>query len=46
MRAQFLAGGGAAALYRFQVEELTAVDEPHFGRRNYLRARVVRDGSS
>ncbi|MFE0465126.1 pyridoxamine 5'-phosphate oxidase family protein [Kitasatospora sp. NPDC058965] len=42
VRAQFLAGGGAAALYRFQVEELTAVDEPHFGRRNYLRAAVRR----
>ncbi len=42
VRAQFLAGGGAAALYRFQVEELTAVDEPRFGRRNYLRARVSR----
>lgn len=42
VREQFLTGGGAAALYRFQVEELTAVDEPHFGRRNYLRARVVR----
>ncbi|WP_035841876.1 pyridoxamine 5'-phosphate oxidase family protein [Kitasatospora azatica] len=42
VREQFLAGGGAAALYRFQVEELTAVDEPHFGRRNYLRARVLR----
>ncbi|MFI9271719.1 pyridoxamine 5'-phosphate oxidase family protein [Kitasatospora sp. NPDC052896] len=41
-RAQYLAGGGAAALYRFQVGELTAVDEPHFGRRNYLRARVCR----
>lgn len=41
-RAQFLAGGGAAVLYRFQVEELTVVDEPAFGRRNYLRARVVR----
>ncbi|WP_329568600.1 pyridoxamine 5'-phosphate oxidase family protein [Kitasatospora sp. NBC_01266] len=43
VRAQYLNGGGAAALYRFQVEELTAVDEPHFGRRNYLRARVVRE---
>ncbi|MER5636641.1 pyridoxamine 5'-phosphate oxidase family protein [Kitasatospora sp. NPDC002227] len=42
VREQYLAGGGAAALYRFQVEELTAVDEPHFGRRNYLRARVLR----
>ncbi|MBP0450042.1 pyridoxamine 5'-phosphate oxidase family protein [Kitasatospora sp. RG8] len=42
VRRQFLTGGGAAALYRFQVEELTAVDEPHFGRRNYLRAAVVR----
>ncbi|MEU6235455.1 pyridoxamine 5'-phosphate oxidase family protein [Kitasatospora sp. NPDC047058] len=42
VRRQFLAGAGAAALYRFQVEELTAVDEPHFGRRNYLRASVVR----
>ncbi|GAA4868356.1 pyridoxamine 5'-phosphate oxidase family protein [Kitasatospora terrestris] len=42
VRGQFLAGGGAAALYRFQVEELTAVDEPQFGRRNYLRARVLR----
>lgn len=43
MREQYLNGGGAAALYRFEVAELTAVDEPHFGRRNYLRARVVRD---
>ncbi|MFD7827758.1 pyridoxamine 5'-phosphate oxidase family protein [Kitasatospora sp. NPDC059803] len=42
VRRQFLTGGGAAALYRFQVEELTAVDEPNFGRRNYLRARVLR----
>ncbi|KDN82704.1 pyridoxamine 5'-phosphate oxidase family protein [Kitasatospora cheerisanensis] len=42
VREQFLAGRGAAALYRLQVEELTAVDEPRFGRRNYLRARVVR----
>jgi uncharacterized protein YhbP (UPF0306 family) len=42
IREQFLAGGGAAALYRFEVSELTAVDEPHFGRRNYLRAEVVR----
>ncbi|MFC9330575.1 pyridoxamine 5'-phosphate oxidase family protein [Kitasatospora sp. NPDC057015] len=42
VREQFLSGGGAAALYRFQVEELTAVDEPHFGRRNYLRATVLR----
>ncbi|MEV4612050.1 pyridoxamine 5'-phosphate oxidase family protein [Kitasatospora sp. NPDC049258] len=42
VREQFLAGRGAAALYRFQVEELTAVDEPQFGRRNYLRARVLR----
>ncbi|MFI6844477.1 pyridoxamine 5'-phosphate oxidase family protein [Kitasatospora sp. NPDC050467] len=42
VRRQFLTGGGVAALYRFQVEELTAVDEPHFGRRNYLRAAVVR----
>ncbi|GAB2715821.1 pyridoxamine 5'-phosphate oxidase family protein [Kitasatospora kifunensis] len=46
VRDQFLAGGGAVALYRFQVEELTAVDEPHFGRRNYLRARVVREAGS
>ncbi|MGW6916624.1 hypothetical protein ACWGB8_22775 [Kitasatospora sp. NPDC054939] len=38
----FLTGGGAAALYRFQVEELTVVDEPAFGRRNYLRAKVAR----
>ncbi|MGK4580572.1 pyridoxamine 5'-phosphate oxidase family protein [Kitasatospora sp. HPMI-4] len=42
VRQQFLTGGGAAALYRFQVEHLTVVDEPHFGRRNYLRARVLR----
>ncbi|MFI9329937.1 pyridoxamine 5'-phosphate oxidase family protein [Kitasatospora sp. NPDC052868] len=42
VRRQFLTGGGAAALYRFQVEELTAVDEPNFGRRNYLRAAVLR----
>ncbi|MEV7782828.1 pyridoxamine 5'-phosphate oxidase family protein [Kitasatospora sp. NPDC088351] len=42
VRRQFLTGGGAAALYRFQVEELTAVDEPVFGRRNYLRAGVLR----
>ncbi|KJK58693.1 pyridoxamine 5'-phosphate oxidase family protein [Saccharothrix sp. ST-888] len=42
VRQQFLTGAGAAALYRFQVEELTAVDEPHFGRRNYLRAAVLR----
>ncbi|MEV4560122.1 pyridoxamine 5'-phosphate oxidase family protein [Kitasatospora sp. NPDC049285] len=42
VRAQFLEGRGAASLYRFQVEELTAVDEPQFGRRNYLHARVVR----
>ncbi|RKE21710.1 pyridoxamine 5'-phosphate oxidase family protein [Streptomyces sp. TLI_171] len=42
VREQFLAGRGAAALYRFQVEELTAVDEPRFGRRNYLHAKVVR----
>ncbi|GAA2742591.1 MULTISPECIES: pyridoxamine 5'-phosphate oxidase family protein [Kitasatospora] len=42
VREQFLAGAGAAALYRFQVEELTAVDEPQFGRRHYLQARVVR----
>ncbi|MFF1908170.1 pyridoxamine 5'-phosphate oxidase family protein [Kitasatospora sp. NPDC058218] len=41
-RRQFLTGGGAAALYRFQVEGLTVVDELHFGRRNYLRATVVR----
>ncbi|MFI6445251.1 pyridoxamine 5'-phosphate oxidase family protein [Kitasatospora sp. NPDC050543] len=42
IREQFLTGGGAAALYRFQVEELTVVDEPTFGRRNYLRAAVLR----
>ncbi|MER5865420.1 pyridoxamine 5'-phosphate oxidase family protein [Kitasatospora sp. NPDC002040] len=42
LRRQYLAGAGAAALYRFQVEELTAVDEPRFGRRNYLSARVLR----
>ncbi|WP_395293939.1 pyridoxamine 5'-phosphate oxidase family protein [Kitasatospora hibisci] len=42
VRRQYLANAGAAALYRFQVEELTAVDEPNFGRRNYLRATVVR----
>ncbi|MGE7435303.1 pyridoxamine 5'-phosphate oxidase family protein [Kitasatospora sp. NPDC001175] len=42
VRHQFLTGGGAAALYRFQVERLTVVDEPHFGRRNYLRAQVLR----
>ncbi|KJS58780.1 pyridoxamine 5'-phosphate oxidase family protein [Streptomyces rubellomurinus] len=42
VRRQFLTGGGAAALYRFQVDELTAVDEPNFGRRNFLRARVLR----
>ncbi|MFJ8434276.1 pyridoxamine 5'-phosphate oxidase family protein [Kitasatospora sp. NPDC094019] len=42
VRRQFLTGGGAAALYRFQVEGLTAVDEPKFGRRNYLRAAVRR----
>ncbi|BAJ31360.1 MULTISPECIES: pyridoxamine 5'-phosphate oxidase family protein [Kitasatospora] len=40
--ARFLEGRGPAALYRFQVEELTAVDEPRFGRREYLHARVVR----
>ncbi|MFE1316858.1 pyridoxamine 5'-phosphate oxidase family protein [Kitasatospora phosalacinea] len=39
---QLLSGRGAAALYRFQVEELTAVDEPRFGRREYLHARVLR----
>ncbi|WP_371499921.1 pyridoxamine 5'-phosphate oxidase family protein [Kitasatospora sp. NBC_00374] len=42
VRDRLLAGRGAAALYRFQVDELTAVDEPQFGRRNYLRAKVVR----
>jgi uncharacterized protein YhbP (UPF0306 family) len=42
VREQFLAGAGPAVLYRFQVEELTAVDELHFGRRNYLRAVVAR----
>ncbi|MGW4896130.1 hypothetical protein ACWEQL_28325 [Kitasatospora sp. NPDC004240] len=41
-RRQFLDGGGAAALYRFQVDEITVVDDQALGRHNHLRARVVR----
>lgn len=38
----FLLGEGRAALYRFVVNSLTLLDEPRFGRRNYLHATVAR----
>ncbi|WP_326557036.1 pyridoxamine 5'-phosphate oxidase family protein [Micromonospora sp. NBC_01796] len=38
----FLLGEGRAGLYRFVVDDLTLLDEPRFGRRNYLQANVVR----
>lgn len=38
----FRQGKGPAGLYRFLVEEVTVLDEPRFGRRVYVPARVRR----
>lgn len=42
MRENYLTGTAPSSLYRFRVSELTLVDEPRLGRRNYLSLRVVR----
>jgi uncharacterized protein YhbP (UPF0306 family) len=42
VREAYLAGTGAASLYRFRVAWLRLVDEPNLGRRNYLELSVLR----
>ena len=42
MRESYLNGTAPSSLYRFRVSELTLVDEPRLGRRNYLSLRVIR----
>ncbi|KAF5994165.1 pyridoxamine 5'-phosphate oxidase family protein [Streptomyces sp. WAC00263] len=42
LRDLFLNGSGSSALYRFRVDSLMLLDEPRFGRRQYLEATVIR----
>jgi uncharacterized protein YhbP (UPF0306 family) len=42
VRERFRTGVAPSALYSFQVESLTLLDEPRFGRRNYVSAAVTR----
>ncbi|MBS2539247.1 pyridoxamine 5'-phosphate oxidase family protein [Catenulispora sp. NF23] len=42
VRESYLDGTGAASLYRFRVERVRLVDEPHLGRRNYVELSVLR----
>lgn len=42
LRERFRTGTAPSALYRFRVESLTLLDEPRFGRRNYISATVIR----
>lgn len=39
---RFLRAEGPPVLYRLQVEAITVLDEPRFGRRRYIRATVAR----
>lgn len=42
VRERFRTGTAPSALYRFTVESLTLLDEPRFGRRNYISAEASR----
>lgn len=41
-RDEYLHAAGPTVLYRISVAEVTVLDEPRFGRRNYITASIVR----